>query len=167
MMQQLRKQLALLLYVFMASETAASQSRTLLFIIMILVTTSEQYPLRSMNTGVYELIYATDKTTEVTGSITMCCRSSTTAENMPLNEVEFWLNLTSCTHPVPSLRERTDVNVIVIDNYSIKFNLTRSLEGYYTCGKLVQVDENCVLSSPTALICKHQIATIRVAMHNV
>ena len=81
----------------------------------------------------------------------MFCRSSTTAENVAIGEVQFWLN--STCNSTTSLRERTDVNVSVVDNYSIKFNLSRSLEGYYTCGK--QIGKNCMTSTEKALICKY------------
>ena len=99
----------------------------------------------------YELVYITDMTTELTGSITMFCRSSITAENVAISEVQFWLNLTTC-NSTTSLQERVDVNVSVFDD-SIKFNLTRNLEGYYTCGK--KVGENCVMSTEKELICKY------------
>jgi hypothetical protein len=103
----------------------------------------------------YELIYTTDATTELTGSIRMFCRTFTTAENVPISEVQFWLNYTSCSS-TSSLREREDINVLEVDSYSIKFNLTRDLEGYYTCGKQVGDHENCVMSTERELICKYR-----------
>ena len=103
----------------------------------------------------YELIYSTDATTELTGSIRMFCRTSATAENVPISEVQFWLNYTTCDNST-SLREREDVNVVEVDSYSIQFNLTRPLEGYYTCGK--RVGENCVMSTERPLICKYSMA---------
>ena len=109
----------------------------------------------------YELIYRTDATTELTGSITMLCRSFTTAENIPISEVQFWLNYTTCNNST-SLRQREDINVLEIDSYSIKFNLTHSLEGYYTCGK--QIDENCIISTERELICKYN--TISYSYHS-
>ena len=53
------------------------------------------------------------------------------------------------------LRERGDVTVIETDDQlGIMFNLTRNLEGYYTCGR--RIDSNCVPhgSQPKPLICK-------------
>ena len=102
----------------------------------------------------YELIYSTDTATELTGSIRMFCRTSATAENVPISEVQFWLNYTTCDNST-SLREREDINVIEVDSYSIQFNLTRRLEGYYTCGK--RVGENCVMSTKKPLICKYSM----------
>ena len=100
----------------------------------------------------------------------MLCRSFTTAENIPISEVQFWLNYTTCNNAT-SLREREDVNVLDVDSYSIRFNLTRSLEGYYTCGK--QVDENCIMSTKRELICKYntlyvyiRISSISCTMYN-
>ena len=75
-----------------------------------------------------------------------------TAENVPISEVQFWLNHTTCDNST-SLREREDVNVLEVDSYSIQFNLTRRLEGFYTCGK--RVGENCVMSTERPLICKY------------
>ena len=121
-----------------------------LFIIIISAPVSYQHTIRSAEYDGYELIYRTDATTELTGSITMLCRSFTTAENVPISEIQFWLNSTTCNNTT-SLRER-DVNVLEVDSYSIKFNLTRNLEGYYTCGK--QVNENCIVSFQIELICK-------------
>ena len=131
-----------------------SMKRTvlLLFIVLFIAPASNQHPIRSAEYDAYELIYVTDVTTELTGSIRMFCRSSTTAEDVAISDVRFWLNSTAC-NSTTSLRERKDVNVSEVDNYSIKFNVTRSLEGYYTCGK--QVDENCVMSTELALICKY------------
>ena len=106
------------------------------------------HPPRSLPT--YELIYITDGVTiELTGSIIMICRSYATAEKLPLSEVQFWLNGTANS---TSLRERTDINVLEVDKYSIRFNLTRNLEGFYTCGKCT--DEDCEMSSQKQLICK-------------
>lgn len=72
----------------------------------------------------------------------MICRSDATAEKLPLIEVKFWLNGTANS---TSLQERTDINVLEVDKYSIKFNLTRNLEGFYTCGKCT--NEDCEMSS--------------------
>ena len=123
----------------------------LLFIMIISAPISYQHPIRSAEYDGYELIYKTDATTELTGSIMLLCRAYTTAENVPISEVQFWLNSTTC-NSTTSLRQRDDVKVLEVDNYNIKFNLTRSLEGYYTCGK--QVDENYIMSTERELICK-------------
>lgn len=137
------------LFSCMSNEIVIRRSCGLLFIVMtLLVSNSNQHPWPHG----YELIYATDETTELTGSITMTCRSSSTAENVPLNEVQFWLNGSTCNTNGTSLRERTNVNVLEVDKYRIKFNLTRDLEGYYTCG--TRIDENCVTSSQRELICR-------------
>ena len=120
--------------------------------IIISAPISYQHPIRSAEYDGYELIYRTDATTELTGSITILCRSFTTAENIPISEVQFWLNYTTCNNAT-SLRQREDINVLEVDSYSIKLNLTHSLEGYYTCGK--QVDENCIMSTKRELICKY------------
>ena len=93
----------------------------------------------------------------------MFCRTSITAENIAISEVQFWLNLTC--NSTTSIRQRTDVNVSEVDNYSIKFNLTRDLEGYYTCGK--QVSEDCMMSSATALICKYQVKPATNRNHTI
>ena len=84
----------------------------------------------------------------------MFCRTSATAENVPISEVQFWLNFTTCSSPSLRELEREDVSVLEVDVYSIKFNLTRSLEGYYACGKRAQVGENCARSTEKALVCK-------------
>ena len=112
------------------------------------------------------MIHATDSTTERTGSITMWCRDSITAEDVPLSEVRFWLNQTHACNP--SLQERADINVIVVNSYKIKFNLTRHLEGYYACGKCI--NRNRVLESrEKTFICKHIImyyVTKLILMHS-
>jgi hypothetical protein len=122
----------------------------LLFIVIVSVPVSNQHPIRSAEYEAFELIYTTDAT-ELTGSIRMFCRTFTTAENVAISEIKFWLNSTTC-NSTTSLREREDIKILEVDGYSIKFSLTRSLEGYYTCGKLV--NENCVMSSERELICK-------------
>ena len=150
-----------LLFYAMNNYTAALQSCALhMLFVMMLLSTSNQHPADLKLVHAYELIYTTDVTTELTGSITMFCRTSTTAENLLLSEVKFWLNRTTCDTHNPSLRERTDldVNILAVDKYRIKFNLTRSLEGYYTCGK--HVDEKCVISTQKELICKYHADSI-------
>lgn len=126
----------------------------ILLFIIVQASTSNQHPIRSAQYGVYELIYTTDATTELTGSIRIFCRTSITAENVAISEVQFWLNSTTC-NSITSLRERTDVHISEVDSNSIKFNLTRDLEGYYTCGK--QVGENCEMSHARVLICKYRV----------
>ena len=124
----------------------------ILLFILALASTSNQHTI-PRSTATYELIYTTDSTTDTTGSITMYCRNSATTEKVPLNEVQFWLNRTNRCNP--SLRERTDINVIEVDDFKIKFNLTRHLDGYYTCGKYV--NGNYVLeSSQKIFVCKHK-----------
>ena len=132
---------------------AFTMKRTVTVILLFIISApvSHQHPIRLADYDGYELIYRTDATTELTGSITMLCRSFTTAEKIPISEVQFRLNSTTC-NSTTSLRQRDDVKVLEVDNYNIKFNLTRSLEGYYTCGK--QVDENCIMSTERELICK-------------
>ena len=123
----------------------------LLFIMIISAPISYQHPIRSAEYDGYELIFRTDATTELTGSIQILCRTYSTAENVPISKVQFWLNSTIC-NSTTSLRQRDDVKILEVDNYNIKFNLTHSLEGYYTCGK--QVDKNCIMSTKKELICK-------------
>ncbi len=132
----------------------------LLFIMITSAPVSNQHPIKSAE---YELIYTTDATTELTGSIRMSCRTITTAENVPISEVQFWLNYTVC-NSTTSLRAREDIKILEVDSYSIKFNLTRSLEGHYTCGK--QVDENCVMSTKKELICKCR-CLYQICMHGI
>ena len=116
-------------------------------------STSNQHPLpRSTQAMPYELIYTTDSTTATTGFITVLCRNSATAEEVFLSDVLFWVNRTSAQDP--SLRNRMDITVTEVDQYRLKFALTRHLEGYYTCGKLI--DDNRVLESDqTAFVCKY------------
>ena len=77
---------------------------------VVFIQTSNEHPLRRAEYDAYELIYSTDATTELTGSIRMFCRTSATAENVPISEVHFWLNYTTCDNST-SLQEREDVNV--------------------------------------------------------
>lgn len=96
-----------------------------------------------------EVIIETDKTTEHTGSIIMWCRDDF-SENIPVREIKFFLNHSSVD---VSLRERDDFNVVEVDRYRIKFNLTRSLEGNYTCGSRVN-GTHVIESMPRTLVCK-------------
>ena len=133
-----------------------------LLFILVLVSSSNQHAI-PRSTATYELIHTTNSITETTGSITMYCRNSTTAEEVPLNEVQFWLNRTNRCDP--NLREQANIDVIEVDNFKIKFNLTRHLDGYYTCGKYV--NGNRVLeSNQKAFICKHNYNIVCMP-HNV
>ena len=102
----------------------------------------------------YELIHLTDHTTERTGSITMKCRDKY-AEDLNINEVNFFLNYSSTTNCL-SLRERGDITVIAVGTTGIKFNLTREYDGFYTCRK--RGDKTCTAnyttSPPKPYICE-------------
>ena len=99
----------------------------------------------------YELIHQTDNTTELTGSMTFKCLNRYTANKLDISEIHFFLNRSSAADP--SLRERGDITVVPVGSTGIKFNLTRRLEGYYTCGKRVDV-ANVRESVPKPYICK-------------
>jgi hypothetical protein len=103
----------------------------------------------------YELIFTTDSTTELTGSITFKCRDGYTADELEINEIDFFLNCSSSTN-CPSLRERGDITVVAAGSYDIQFNLTREYDGYYTCGKRGGDTStgNYTMSPPKALVCK-------------
>ena len=103
----------------------------------------------------YELFHQTDTTTEETGSIILKCRDSDTAEELDISEISFFLNRSSVADP--SLRERGDITVVPVGSTGIKFNLTRRLEGNYTCGKRVDV-ANVRESVPRTLVCKWELA---------
>ena len=105
----------------------------------------------SQNPPPYQLIFNTDSTTELTGSIILICRDRNTREDVEISEISFFLNRTSAA--VPSLRERGDITVVEVGSTGIKFNLTRRLEGYYTCGRRVDI-ANVTESPPKTLICK-------------
>ena len=75
---------------------------------------------------------------------TMHCHTSTTAENIPISEVQFWLNQSV-------LQEQTDIKFTEIDDKSINFNLTRSHEGYYRCSRHINDMESC---PKKLIICK-------------
>lgn len=89
--------------------------------------------------------------TEQSGIVTMRCRNTTTADELDTATVHFWLNRTSTNDS--DLRERDDVLNIVDDHFSIQFNLTRNLEGSYTCGRRCDAD-NLQESNSLILICK-------------
>ena len=99
----------------------------------------------------------TDSTTEQTGSITLRCRDSITAEVLNINEINFFLNRSSVTDPY--LRERGDIRVVEVGSTGIKFNLTRKYDGYYTCGKRVDC-ANVTDSLPKTFICKCMVIII-------
>ena len=102
-------------------------------------------------TSEYELIYSTDATTHLTGSITLRCRDSATAEPLELSGIRFFLNRSSAADH--SLRERADIEVVEVGSTSIRFNLTRRLDGIYTCGRRVN-STHVIESLPKTLICK-------------
>ena len=121
--------------------------------ILLSISTSNQHSIpqpRSAQSS-YELIYKTDETTEATGAIKMQCRDYATAENIPVSEVQFWLNRTSPCDP--DLRERDDFKVVVTDSRTISFNLLRHLEGSYTCGQCTNV-RHVQESLPVTRTCK-------------
>ena len=98
----------------------------------------------------YELICRTNSTTHLTGSISPMYRA--TAETISVDEVVFILNCSSLDDP--SIRERGNIRVVV-GSYGLGSNLTRRLEGNYTCGRRVNVTYVEVLESlPLILACK-------------
>ena len=99
----------------------------------------------------YELIFSTDDTTELTGAITLACRDTLTAEELPVDRVVFFLNRSSPADP--SIREREDIRAVEVGCCSVRFNLTRRFEGNYTCGRRVDV-ANVRESLPRRLIGK-------------
>ena len=122
--------------------------RATLLILISLAYLVASTPCPSQSSRPYELIHETDSTTELTGSITLKCRDSSTAEELEKNEINFFLNRSS-------VREREDIRVVEVGSTGIKFNLTREYDGYYTCGK--RGDNTCTAndkSLPTALICE-------------
>ena len=137
----------------------AAKTLLILLFIMKLTSTSNQFPVRRPRFAPlpYEVMLEIDETTEQMGSIILLCRDDI-AENIPVNEVKFRLNLTDPCDPstnATSLRERGDFNVVEVDDYRIKFNLTRGLEGNYTCGR--RVNSSCMVESrPKTLICKFE-----------
>ena len=114
------------------------------FVWTIGTSSVEALPLPS-----YELIRSIQDST--TGSVLLQCREETTTSLEILNvaNVIFRENSTDA-----DLRERDDVTVIETeDQLGIEINLTRNLEGYYTCGR--RIDSNSVYESqPKPLICK-------------
>ena len=104
-----------------------------------------------------ELIFETDTTTVETGAIILKCRDYETTELLNIDAISFYLNRTS-ENDLP-LRKRGDITVTAVGSTGIKFNLTRRLEGNYTCG--TRVNCNSVIESPPkTLICKWIIILI-------
>ena len=95
----------------------------------------------------YQLIHSIQDTT--TGSVLLQCREVSSLKLLNVTNVIFRENTTDT-----DLHERDDVTVIETDDQlGIMFNLTRKLEGYYTCGW--RIDSNSVHESqPKPLICK-------------
>ena len=111
-----------------------------------------------VGTSPFELFFATDDQTASSGSISLQCRDATTAVPLDIDQTKFWLNRTSACDP--DLTAIADVQVLrgAHDN-KIKFNLTRNLEGVYTCGRLV-IEENEVIvreSTPLTLTCEFSL----------
>ena len=121
-----------------------------LFMVIIILLPN----LTQAQTDPFELIFTTDSQTELTGSTLLQCRDTTTAEPLKINQTKFWLNRTSACDS--DLTARADVHVVIVDNNRIKFNLTRNLEGDYTCGRLALQENGIIVkeSTPKRLICK-------------
>ena len=121
----------------------------LLHVLLIFVHSSVTSALPAAQ---YELTFQTDSTTDQSGSVTLKCRNGITLEDLNVQQVKFWLNATSSN--AQDLREREDFgDVEVVGCCSIKFNLTRKLEGFYTCGEVS--DNGALIESPAKeLICK-------------
>ena len=112
----------------------------------------------TQNPEPYQLIFEThDSKTELAGSIALRCRDGDTAQEQDISEISFFLNHSSVADP--SLREREDITVVEVDRYSIEINLTRRLEGNYTCGRrenATHVRE----SRPKTFVCKSRMYII-------
>ena len=128
------------------------------FILIIYSIAASSPGCSSQSSAAYELIYRTDSTTYLTGSITLSCRDDSTAEEIGISEINFFLNCTSGANNCLSLREREDITVIEVGSTHIHFNLTREYDGNYTCGKRRRRDgtctENYTMSQTEALVCK-------------
>ena len=123
-------------------------SESLLIVILILLSS-----LTQAQNNPFELIFMTDEQTWLTGSILLICRDTATTELLEVDQTKFWLNRTSDCDP--DLTTRAEMRVMTASN-GIKFNLTRNLEGFYTCGRL-RIQENEIFieeSTPKPLICK-------------
>ena len=129
--------------------------RATLLILSSLVYLVASTPCSSQSSAPYELIHEIDSTTELTGSITLKCRDSSTAEELEISEINFFLNHSSTATNYLSLRERGDITLVEVGSTGIKFNLTREYDGYYICGR--RGDDVCTAnntSQPKALICE-------------
>ena len=100
----------------------------------------------------YHLIHQTDSTTDQTGSLLLQCRDTYTGNMLAISGVSFFLNRSSADDL--SLRQRGDITVTEVGHTSIKFNLTRQLEGNYTCATRT---EGAIVkeSPPKTLVCKY------------
>ena len=101
-----------------------------------------------MNPPTYHLQY----TRLSSVAVKLQCQEETSNEflNVTESDVVFWLNKENATDA--GLRKRDDVKVTETkDQLGIEFNLTRDLEGYYTCGRR----SGSVSESPSVtLICE-------------
>ena len=108
----------------------------------------------ALSLPVYKLKHSIQDYT--TGAVKLQCQEETISSfkilNVTESDVVFWLNRGNATDA--GLRERGDVTVIETeDQLGIVFNLTRDLEGYYTCGR--RIDSSNVSESPSVtLICE-------------
>lgn len=113
------------------------------------VATSPQLPQAP-----YELAFSTfGVVTQQSGLIEMVCRNESTAEKLPVNDINIWLNRTLVDDR--DLREREDVGIVEVHGCCrLRFNLTHQLGGHYTCGK--RIDAANVKESPAkTLNCKY------------
>ena len=144
----------------MQVDTIMSSRETGFILICIIYSVAASSPCSSQSSAAYELIYRTDSTPDLTGSITLICRDDETAEKVGISEISFFLNCTSGASNCLSLRERGDITVVAVGSTCIRFNLTREYDGYYTCGKRRRsrgdgtCTENYTMSPPKALVCK-------------
>ena len=141
-------------------DTIMSLRATGFILICIIYSIAASSPCSSQSSAAYELIYRTDSTTDLTGSITLSCRDDSTAEEVGISEISFFLNCSSGANNCLSLRERGDITVVAVTSTRIRFNLTREYDGNYTCGKRRRsrgdgtCTANYTMSPPEALVCK-------------
>ena len=108
--------------------------------------------LLDSTTASYKLKHTIQNT--ATGSVLLQCQGAVTL-NVTESDVVFWLNRGNATDA--GLRERGDVTVSETeDQLGIVFNLTRDLEGFYTCGRRIN-SSNVYESLPKTLICELSI----------
>ena len=88
-----------------------------------------------------------------TDVVTLACHNSVGVAQ-DIDDVQFWLNRTRMDNR--DLRERGDVAVFEDQTRNeISFTVTRSIEGYYTCG--TQIDSvNFDESAPLILVGKYE-----------